>query len=404
MNKIKPELLAPAGDLERLKIACIYGADAVYLGGELFGLRANAINFSLAEIKEGVLFAHKLNKKVYVTVNIILHNEESEQLLNYLKELEKIGVDAIIASDLTVIKKTLEHTNLEVHVSTQQSTLNVEAVKFWKKQGVKRIILARELSFQDIKEIKEKVNIQLETFIHGAMCASMSGRCVLSNYLTLRDANRGGCSQICRWDFNLLNNDLENITAEKKFTFCTKDLMMLEHIPDLIDLGITSLKIEGRMRSVYYLATVVGIYRRVIDEYMHDSKNYKYNKQYEKVLSRCANRESIPQFFKTNCSSNYQYYLGREEKTNQDFLGYIKEYNEKTKFATIEQRNYFKKGDIVEVFGYDIKPFKITIDEIFEEGKLIDVVRHPLQIVQLKINKLVKPHYLIRRFDKTNII
>ena len=201
-----PELLAPAGDLERLKIALLYGADAVYIGGSLFSLRANAINFTEEEINEAVIFAHNLNKKVYVTVNISLHNKEAELLKDYLKRLDELKVDAIIASDPAVIKIAKDNTNLEIHLSTQQSTLNYEAVKFWKSEGVTRIVLARETSKEEIKEIMDKCDIEIETFIHGAMCTSYSGRCVLSNFFTGRDANRGGCSQICRWNFTLLND------------------------------------------------------------------------------------------------------------------------------------------------------------------------------------------------------
>ena len=243
----KPELLAPAGNLERLKIALKYGADAVYIGGPLLKLRANAINFTFEEIKEGVEFAHSLNKKVYVTVNIVLHNEELKELEMYLKKLEECNVDAIIVSDQIVVKDALEKTNLEVHLSTQASTLNIEACKFWKKLGVSRIVLGRECTREEIKEIMENVNIEVETFIHGAMCAGYSGRCVMSNFLTNRDANRGGCSQICRWDFDLLNESKKLLKGDKPFTFCSKDLSMLKFIPTMIDMGITSFKIEGRM-------------------------------------------------------------------------------------------------------------------------------------------------------------
>jgi collagenase-like PrtC family protease len=238
--KNKVELLAPAGDLERLKIALLYGADAVYIGGPLLNLRANAINFTFDEIKEATTFAHNLNKKVYVTVNIVLHNEELKELENYLKKLEECKVDAIIVSDPAVIKEALTKTNLEVHLSTQASTLNKEAVKFWKEQGLSRIVLGRECSREEIKEIIDNVDIEIETFIHGAMCAGYSGRCVMSNFLTNRDANRGGCSQICRWDFDLLNENKEEIKGDMPFTFCSKDLSMLKHIPEMIDMGIAS--------------------------------------------------------------------------------------------------------------------------------------------------------------------
>jgi len=378
-----PELLAPAGDLERLKVALLYGADAVYIGGKIFGLRANAINFTTDEMKEAVTFAHSLNKKVYVTVNIVLHNKEIEFLLDYLKELETIGVDAIIASDLSVISLALEKTNLEVHVSTQQSTLNYEAVKYLKSLGVKRVVLGRELSKNEIEDI-QRVGLDIEIFIHGAMCASYSGRCVLSNYLTNRDANRGGCSQICRWDFDLLNSDLNEIKGDKNFTFCSKDLSLLKHIKDICDMKVNSLKIEGRMRSIYYIATVVSIYRKAIDEYYKG--NYNYDESLEKALSRVANRENIVQFFNGIYDESCNYYNNRVEISNQDFLGVVLEYNRETKMVKLEQRNYFKKGDFVEFFGPN-KLIKYQIDEIFDEDmNIIDVVRHPKQIIYMKIN------------------
>lgn len=399
MSKIKnkPELLAPAGDLERLKIALLYGADAVYVGGDLFSLRANAINFSLEELEEAVLFAHKLSKKVYVTVNIALHNEEATKIVDYLKELDRIKVDAIIVSDPFIIDLANSNTNLPIHLSTQQSTLNYEATNFFKKCGVSRIVLAREATKDDIKLIKNKVEMELEIFIHGAMCASYSGRCVLSNFLTARDSNRGGCSQICRWDFKLLNENFDSIQGEKDFTFCTKDLSLLKYIPDLIDIGVDSFKIEGRMRSTYYIATVVNIYRRVIDEYFDNPGSYKYNIAYEKILRNCANRDSVPQFFDGNYGVDCQYYNGRVEISNQDFLGIILNYDEQTKLATIEQRNYFKKGDIVEIFGPNTETFAFEVLDIYDElNNIIDVVRHPKQIVKLKIDKKVFKYDMMR--------
>ena len=384
----KCELLAPAGDLKRLKIALKYGADAVYIGGPLLNLRANAINFTFDEIKEGVKFAHSLNKKVYVTVNIVLHNEELEYVEEYLKKLEECKIDAIIASDPTIIKETLEKTNLEVHLSTQASTLNIDACKFWKNQGVSRIVLGRECTKDEIKEIIENIEIEIETFIHGAMCAGYSGRCVMSNFLTNRDANRGGCSQICRWDFDLLNEEQQEIKGDKPFTFCSKDLSMLKHIPEMIDMGITSFKIEGRMRSIYYIATVISIYRKVIDQYYQQKEKYTYNKEYEKILRRCANRDSVPQFFNGIYDSTCSYYNGREEISNQDFLGIILDYDENTKIATIEQRNYFKKGDIVEIFGPEHNIITIKLDKIIDiDGNEIEVVRHPRQIVKIRIDE-----------------
>lgn len=384
--KNKVELLAPAGDLERLKIALKYGADAVYIGGPLLNLRANAINFTFDEIKEATTFAHNLGKKVYVTVNIVLHNEELDSIDSYLKELESSNVDAIIVSDPVVIEHALKNTNLEVHLSTQASTINVEAVKFWKNEGLTRIVLGRECTKEEIKEIIDNVDIEIETFIHGAMCAGYSGRCVMSNFLTNRDANRGGCSQICRWDFDLLSENKKDIKGEKPFTFCSKDLSMLKYIPDMIDLGITSFKIEGRMRSSYYIATVVSIYRKVIDDYLNN-KDYKYDEELETVLRRCANRDSVPQFFDGNYDNSCSYYNGRVEVSNQDFLGIVLDYDKENHIATIEERNYFKKGDKVEIFGPNHDVINYEFNEIIdEEGNIIDTVRHPKQIVKVYID------------------
>lgn len=385
MNIIKkPELLAPAGDLERLKFAYLYGADAVYVGGPLFSLRANAINFTKEDLIEATNFAHKLNKKIYVTINIALHNKEIEGLKEYLIFLDEIKVDAIIISDPAIIKLAKENTNLEIHLSTQQSSLNYEAINFWKKEGVSRVVLARELSYEDIKEIKEKVDIGLEVFIHGAMCASFSGRCVMSNFLTARDSNRGGCSQICRWDFKLKTDHFENLDGEKDFTFCTKDLSMLSSLPKLIELGINSLKVEGRMRSVYYVATVINIYRKAIDDYFNG--NFKLNKKYEHTLRKVANRDATVQFFNGKYGKNCQYYNGREEISNQDFLGIVLSYNKEKKLVLLEQRNYFKVGDKVEFFGPNLNIITFTIKKIYDEDmNRIDIVRHPKQHVFISL-------------------
>ena len=393
--KNRVELLAPAGDFERLKIAFKYGADAVYIGGPLLNLRANAINFTMDELKESINYAHKLNKKVYVTVNIILHNQELDALDEYLRELSLMSVDAIIISDPSIIEIAKKY-NIEIHLSTQQSTLNYEAVSFWKKQGVTRIVLARECSKEDIQEIKNKVDIELETFIHGAMCAGYSGRCVMSNVLTNRDANRGGCSQICRWNFNLLNSQKGKIIGEKPFTFCSKDLSMLKYIPEMIDLGISSFKIEGRMRSQYYIATVLSVYRKIINNYYSNVyDDIEYNR-YELILRNCANRDSVVQFYDGNCDSNCNYYNGRDEISNQDFLGIIIDYDKEKKIATIEQRNFFKKGDLVEIFGPNYA-FDYTIDIVYDEfDEIIDVVRHPKQIIKMHIDYEVSKNDMLR--------
>ena len=391
----KPELLAPAGDLERLKAAFQYGADAVYFGGPAFGLRANAINFTFEEMKEAANYAHSLNKKVYVTVNIVLHNKEANKLEAYLKEIEQTGIDAIIVSDPFVIQKAKECTNLEVHLSTQQSTINYEAAEFFHKQGVTRIVLGRECSKEEVSEIINKVPIEIETFVHGAMCAGYSGRCVLSNYLTDRDANRGGCSQICRWDFDLLDEENKVLEGDKQFTLCSKDLSLLRHIPDMIEMGITSFKIEGRMRSIYYIATVVSIYRKVIDSYLANKDTYKYDESLERVLRACANRDSVPQFFNGEYGNDCSYYNGRVEISNQDFLGLVISYD--NGIATIEQRNYFKKGDIVEIFGPKHDVITYTIDKIIaEDDNEIEIVRHPRQIVRIPIDIELNSYDMIR--------
>lgn len=393
----KPELLSPAGDLERLKIALDYGADAVYVGG-LFNLRANTPNFSIEELEEGIKYAHKLKKKVYVTVNIVMHSKELKKVNEYLKKLKEINVDAIIVSDPSIIPMAKE-LKIPIHLSTQASTLNKKAVQYWEEEGIERIVLARECTKEDIKEIKENTNIEIETFIHGAMCASFSGRCVLSNYLTNRDSNRGGCSQICRWDFDLYK-DNKPLKGEKPFTFCTKDLSLAKHIPELIELKVDSFKIEGRMRSAYYIATVVKTYRKIIDDYYNDKKNYKFKKEYQVALDEVANRDSIPQFFNNDYGKNVQYYNGRREITNQDFIGMIISYDKNNKLAKVEQRNYFKKGDNIEIFGPKTS-FKLKLKDIYDEDmNMIDIVRHPKQIVYIKIDEKVDKNYMIKCIDK----
>ncbi len=395
----KPELLAPAGDLERLKVALNYGADAVYFGGTMFGLRANAINFTIDDIIEGTNYAHKLNKKVYVTVNIVLHNKEIEGLLEYLKKLEEIGVDGIIVCDPYIVELAHQNTKLNICISTQESTLNYEAVKFWQKEGVKRIVLGRETTKEDIIQIKKEVpNMEIECFIHGAMCASYSGRCVLSNYFTGRDANRGGCAQICRWTFDLLDENKKLIECPKKFTFQTKDLTMLKYIPEMIDIGIDSFKIEGRMRSIYYIASVVSTYRKVIDEYCNNKQKYEYNLEYEKTLSSVANRDSITQFFNGINNETLQYYNERKEISNQEFIAVVLDYNKKNKLAKMEQRNNFKINDKIEIFGPENKNVKLTVKEMYDENmQEITVAPHPQQIIYVKIDEEVYKNNLVRK-------
>ena len=393
MNKI--ELLAPAGDLERLKWAFRYGADAVYLGGEKFSLRSQAKNFTLDEIKEGVIYAHERNKKVYVTVNIVFHEDDIEDLIEYLKKLEEYKVDAIIASDMFILDLLKENNiNLEFHLSTQSSCLNKESASFFKKEGVKRVVLARECSKEDIKNIINDTKIDTEVFIHGAMCMAYSGRCTLSNYMTNRDSNRGACAQICRWVFDLYD-EKEKINDKTDFSFSPKDLSMLRFIPDLIDIGVTSLKIEGRMKSIYYLATLLSVYRKRIDDCYNGI--YEYDKDDELILERVANRDSLPQYFDKKPCVNEQYYIGREENSNQDFLGVILDYDEDNKEIIVEQRNFFKVGDIVNIFGPNKESFNLKVDYIKDiDGNLVDAARHAKEIIRIPSNIKVSKYDLIR--------
>ena len=395
MNKV--ELLAPAGSLDRLKIAYLYGADAVYIGGKNFSLRASATNFSDDEIKEASEYAHSLGKKLYVTVNIVFHNADYKVLIDYLKKLASYKVDAIISSDPSIIDIIKENNiNLKIHISTQMSSANYEAALFWKKSGAERVVLARECSREDIKEIIDKSGIEVECFLHGAMCSAYSGRCVLSNYFTNRDANRGACAQICRWCFDLEEED-KTIKNETKFTMSTKDLSMIKYLPDMIDIGVSSLKVEGRMRSNYYIATVISTYREAIDNYYNNTLTEDKIEYYSKILNRVANRESTAQFYDKPASVNEQYFLGRQEVSNQDFLGIILDYNKDTKEVTLTQRNYFKPGDKVEIFGPNIETFSFTIPNIYnEDNEEIEVANHPEQIVKFKLDKEVYKDDIMR--------
>lgn len=394
----KIELLAPAGNLEKLKFAYLYGADACYIGGRDYSLRANAKNFSIEEIKEATLYAHKINKKVYVTVNIVFHNEDIKGIISYLKSLEEIQVDAIIVSDPLIIDIIHENNiNLKIHISTQASTLNYEAVSYWKEEGVERVVLAREMSKQEIKEIIDKTGMDIETFVHGAMCSSYSGRCVLSNYFTKRDANRGGCAQICRWESTLFDKNNEEIKSETKFTASSKDLMMLTKVKEMIDIGIVSLKVEGRMRSNYYVATVINTYRSLIDDYYDNKLTEKKISYYQKILDRVANREATVQFWDKLPTVEEQYYLGRNEVSNQDFLGIVTDYNEEDKMVTITERNYFKAGDEVEIFGPNIETFSFIMPDIYNKDNIkVNVGRHPEEVLKFKLDKKVYPNDMIR--------
>ena len=388
------ELLAPAGSLEKIKYAFMYGADAVYFGYKDYSLRANAKNLSREEIKEAVLYAHNLGKKVYVTVNIVFHNEDFKGLIDYLKYLSEVHVDAIITSDVAVMNIINEEKiDLCIHISTQASILNYEAAKFYKNLGATRVVLAREASREDIKRIKDETGLEIECFIHGAMCTSISGRCVLSNYCTNRDSNRGGCAQICRWTFDYEDNG--KLITDKPFSMTPKDLNMVPFIKDMMDVGVNSFKIEGRMRSIYYVSTVILIYRRLIDKILSNTLTEEYQKYALNILNRVANRESTPQFFDKLPGVEEQYYLGRDEVSNQDFLGLVIDY--KDGIATIEERNYFKIGDNVQFFGSETETTNYKIEEIFDEfDNQINEANHPQMIVKLHVPFELKKYDMMR--------
>lgn len=403
----KPELLAPAGNLEKLKIAVHYGADAVFIGGQEYGLRSNADNFTMDEIREGVEFANRYGAKIYVTTNIIVHDENMEGLDDYLEQLEATGATGIIVADPLIIETCKRVApKLEIHLSTQQSLSNYKAVEYWKEEGLDRVVLARETGAMEMQEIKDKVDIEIEAFIHGAMCIAYSGRCTLSNHMTARDSNRGGCCQSCRWDYDLLtvDNDGElDVYYEDgnavPFAMSPRDLKLIESIPNMMDLGIDSLKIEGRMKSIHYIATVVSVYRKVIDAYAADPENFKIKPEWLFELDKCANRDTAPAFFKGTPGYEEQMF-GNEssKKAPFDFIGLVLDYDKDSQMATIQQRNHFKPGQEVEFFGPEIQTFKQVVDKIYdEEGNELDAARHPLQIVQIKVDQPIYPNNMMRK-------
>ena len=388
------ELLSPAGDLERLKVTLLYGADAVYIGGQKYSLRANATNFSIEEIKEACDFAHNLNKKVYLTLNIVFHNEDMDGVEEYIKEVVDAGIDAFIVSDPFIIShiKT-NYPQVEVHLSTQNSTSNYKTIEYFKNEGIDRVVLAREVQLADMKEMIDKTGIDIEIFIHGAMCTCFSGRCALSNYVTNRDANRGGCAQVCRFAFKT--------DEEKDFTMATKDLNLARYIGNIIDTGIKSLKVEGRMRSLYYLATVIGTYREIIDRYYNNTLTPEIMDILEYRLSRVANREVSTQYLMKEADYTDQYYSGRQELSNQDYLGLITDYDQENKCIVLVERNYFSPKDEIEIFTPNGEIYPYTADKIYDEDmNELEVARHPEQVLKLKFPKELPSYSMIRLIRK----
>ena len=409
MKKI--ELLAPAGDLEKLKIAVDYGADAVYFGGEMFSLRAGADNFSLAEIKEGVQYAHNRNVKCYMAFNIFAHNEDISPLRAYLKQVSEIPIDAFIVSDpgiIGIIREIIP--DAELHLSTQANMTNYATANFWHSQGIKRLVLARELTFKEIVEIRGNIpeSMELEAFVHGAMCISYSGRCLLSNFMISRDANRGMCAHPCRWKYKLVEEQRPGeyypVEEDDRGTYImnSKDLCMLEHIPELVAAGISSAKIEGRMKSVFYVATIVSAYRRAIDAYYDNPEGYVYNPQWMSELKKASHREFTTGFYFDKPTDEDQNYQTSAYIREYSFIGMVKSYDEHTGMAVVEQRNKMVLGDEIEVFGPGKEFFtqKLTVLQN-EEGEPIESAPHPQQILRIKMEQPVAEKYILRKKKKS---
>lgn len=390
----KPELLIPAGNLEKLKVACMYGADAVFLGGYEFGLRSSSDNFSLEDIKEGVEFANQYGVKIYVTTNIYAHEENIKGFKEFVQEIEKIGVTGIIVSDPAYIYIAQEFApKLEIHISTQQSITNSEAVNFFEKIGADRVVLARELTIEEIKKIKQNTNIELEIFIHGAVCSSFSGRCTLSNHLTMRDSNRGGCCQSCRWNFELTN---KNKSFGEDFSMSAKDMNVLNYLPEILKLNVDSLKVEGRMKSLNYVATVTKIYRVAIDSYFNDKKNFIVKQEWIDELKKAESRETYIGALKGDFSEKDQIFNEQYQEKEYDFCGYVIKTEEDN--IIIRQKNYFDINDELEFFNPKGENITIKNFELFNiDNESITKANHPEMIVKIPANINVDIYTIIRK-------
>ncbi len=407
INK-KVELLAPAGDLEKFKIACIYGADAVYFGGEMFSLRSGAGNLTVDEIKEAVAFAHERGVKAHMTMNIFAHNEDIVPLKEYLVTIKNIPIDAFIVSDpgvATLIREVIP--NAELHLSTQANMTNYQTARFWiDSLGFKRIVLARELTIKEIREIRSELpaEIELESFVQGAMCISYSGRCLLSNFMIERDANRGACAHPCRWKYALVEEQRPGqyypIEEDERGTYIlnSRDLCMIEHIPELINAGIGSFKIEGRMKSIFYVATIVSAYRKAIDAYYADPAGYKFNPDWMKELKKVSHREFTTGFYFDKPTNKDQNYQTSAYTRDYSFTGLVRSYDEKTGYAIVEQRNKMSIGDEIEVFGPGTDFYTQRLTEMYdEEGMPVQSAPHPQQILKIKMDHPVGPDFMLRR-------
>ena len=402
-----PELLVPASSLEVLQVAVIFGADAVYIGGEAFGLRAKAKNFSKEDMSEGVRFAHEHGVKVYVTANILAHNQDLEGVRKYFEELREIGPDALIISDPGVYQIAKEVCpEIERHSSTQANNTNYGTYQFWYQMGAKRVVTARELSLEEIREIRSRIpeDMEIETFIHGAMCISYSGRCLLSNYLTGRDSNQGACTHPCRWKYSVMEESrpgeyfpvYEN--ERGTFIFNSKDLCMIEHIPDLINAGIDSFKIEGRMKTALYVATVARTYRKAIDDYLKDPALYEENMSwYQEQISNCTYRQFTTGFFYGKPTQEAQIYDNNTYIKEYTYLGIVGETNEEGKYC-ISQRNKFSVGEQIEVMKPNGDNIEATVKSIQdEEGNQMESAPHPKQILYIDLGIKLDRYDILRR-------
>lgn len=407
MTERRIELLAPAGDMEKLKTAIIYGADAVYFGGEMFSLRAGAGNLTIDEIKEAMDFVHEHNAKGYMTMNIYPHNEDIEPLRAYIERLKDIPIDAFIVSDpgvICLLKDIIP--GVEIHLSTQANTTNYLTANYWASQGVTRIVTAREMSIKDIAVLRQKLpeNIEIESFVHGAMCISYSGRCLLSNFMTGRDANHGACTHPCRWKYALVEQQRPGeyypIEEDSRGSYIlnSRDLCMIDHIPELAEAGVMSFKIEGRMKSMYYVATIVSAYRAAIDSYLSDPENYTYDDSYFKELCKASHREFTHGFYFNKPTDKDQNYLTSDYTRDYSFVGLVKEEADSEGYTLVEQRNKFSVGDTIEIFGPRTPFYEEVIKEILnEDGESIESAPHPQQKLRIRFDRNPGKDFILRK-------
>ena len=406
----KPELLIPASSLEVLKTAVIFGADAVYIGGEAYGLRAKAKNFSMEDMKEGIEFAHAHNVRVFVTANILAHNEDLEGVEQYFKELKELKPDALIIADpgvFSIARRICPE--IEAHISTQANNTNYLTYNFWHEQGATRVVAARELSLAEIKELRGKIpeELEIEAFIHGAMCISYSGRCLLSNYFTGRDANKGACTHPCRWKYAVVEEQrpgeyLPVYENERgTYIFNSKDLCMIEHIPEIIDAGINSLKIEGRMKTALYVATVARTYRKAIDDYLESEEKYRANMEWYKAeIGKCTYRQFTTGFFFGKPDENTQIYDSNTYMTEYTYLGIVGEKNAQNQYM-IEQRNKFSVGETIEVMKPDGNNIEVIVRSITDEdGNPMESAPHPKQKLWIDLGVELERYDILRRHEQ----